>query len=77
MLGISGKYFRQGLRQAAFFHGIPVEDSQYDIEKDVVEGKLVPLDRATDEEMKETNGGENTTPYNEPNASFEEIFEPI
>jgi len=42
-----------------------------------VEGKLVPLGRGIDEEMKEINNGENITPHNESGASFEEILEPL
>jgi len=78
MLSISEEYFRQGLCQAVFFHDIPAEDSQYDIEKNVVEGNIVSLGGGNDEEMKETNGErENATPYNELDTSFEEILEPL
>jgi len=52
MLHISEDYFHQGLRQVAFFHGIHAEDTRYDIEKDVVEGKLVPIGGGVDEVME-------------------------
>jgi len=78
MFHISEEYFHQGLRQAAFFHGIPAKDARYDIEKDVVEGKLVSVGGGADEEMKEAGGeGESDTPYNKPKPSFEEIIEPL
>jgi len=79
MLRITDDYFHQGLRQVAFFHGIPIEDSRYDIEKDVVEGKLVTINRGVDEVMKDANGeGENVfAPQNESEPSFEELFEPL
>jgi len=62
---------------SVFFHDIPAKDSRYDIEKDVMERKLVLLDRDTDEEMKEANHEENITPHNESDASFEEILESL
>jgi len=74
MLRISEEYFYQSLRQATFFHDIPAEDARYDIEKNVVEGKLVLLGRGVDEEIKEV-GGER--PLNETKPSFEEILESL
>ena len=70
MLRISEEYFRLGIRQAACLHGAPLEDDRYDIEKIVVDGKLVPanLDDNLDEET------EAETPGPQPNASFEELM---
>ena len=42
MLRISEESFNQGVRQVAFFHGVPVEDTRYDPGMDVVDGRLVP-----------------------------------
>ena len=38
ILRISKNYFYQGLPHAAFFHGIPLEDDRYVMNKDVVDG---------------------------------------
>ena len=48
MLCINEESFYQGVRQAAFIHSIPSEDSRYDLEKDVVNGELVPLGGGAD-----------------------------
>jgi len=78
MMHISEDSFYWGLHQATFFHDIPVEDSRYDIEKDVVGRKLVSINGGADKVMKEVDGdGENATPRNEPEPSFEELFEPL
>jgi len=45
MLRINEESFNQGVRQVAFFHGVPTDDSRYDLGKDVVNGQLVPLGR--------------------------------
>ena len=42
MVRISEEYFRLGIQQVACLHGTPLEDDRYDIEKLVVDGKLVP-----------------------------------
>ena len=49
MLRINEESFNQGLRQATFFHGIPADDSRYDLGKDVVNGRLVPLGEDVDD----------------------------
>jgi len=47
--------FEKGLRQAAFFHqDVDVTDSKFDVNKDVVDGKLVKEDEGSvDEEVEE------------------------
>ena len=43
--------FEKGLRQAAFFHqDVDVTDSKFDVNKDVVDGKLVKEDESSAEE---------------------------
>jgi len=59
MLRISKDCFHQGLWQAAFFHGIPAKDPLYDLNKDVIYGKLVPIGGNVDTTMEEANGGGN------------------
>jgi len=63
MLWISEEFFQQGVRQTAFYHNIPVEDPRYDLEKDMVDGKLVPLGENVDAVMDE-NKWENDTRWN-------------
>jgi len=77
MLHISDDCFHQGLCQVAFFHNMPAEDTQYDVDKVVVEGKVVRIDGGMDEAMKDAEGNaENvTTSHNEPESSFEELFD--
>jgi len=48
MMRINEESFNQGLRQIALFHGIPVEDSRYDLGKDVVNGQLMSLGKNAD-----------------------------
>jgi len=43
MLKINEESFYQGIRQAAFYHGVLMEDHRYDVNKDVVNGELVSL----------------------------------
>jgi len=38
MLRVSEESFNQGVRQEAFFHGVPAEDARYDSGMDVVDG---------------------------------------
>jgi len=47
--------FEMGLRQAAFFHqDVDITDSKFDVNKDVVDGKLVREDESSaDEEAEE------------------------
>ncbi len=51
MLSINEQSFRQGVRQVAFFHGVPDDDERYDSNMDVVDGRLMPLG---DEEAEES-----------------------
>jgi len=37
----------------AFFHGVPTENSRYDLEKDVVNGQFVPLGEGVDQVMED------------------------
>jgi len=44
----------KGLRQAAFFHpNVDVSDSRFDVDKDIVDGKLVREDEGDAEEVEE------------------------
>jgi len=43
MLKINEESFRQGVRQVAFFHGVPTDDERYDSNMDVMDGRLMPL----------------------------------
>jgi len=46
--------FEKGLRQAAFFHpDVDVSDSRFDVDKDIVDGKLVREDEGDAEEVEE------------------------
>ena len=46
--------FEKGLRQAAFFHrGIDVMDVKFDVNKDVIDGRLVNEDEGSDGEEAE------------------------
>jgi len=77
MLRISEDFFHQSLRQVAFYHGVPVEDPRYDLDKDVVDGKLVPIGGNIDTPMKDAGGENVITPQAELEPSFEEILEPL
>jgi len=78
MLRISEDCFHQGLRQAAFYHDVLAEGPRYDLDKDVVDGKLVSIGRNVDTVMEQAKGGENdVNPQAEPEPSFEKIFEPL
>jgi len=70
MLRISEEYFRLGIQQVACLHGAPLEDDRYDIEKIVVDGKLVPTNSG--DNMNEEAEAE--TPGPQPDASFEELM---
>jgi len=43
MLRTNEEIFNQGVRQVVFFHGVPADDSRYDLGKDVINDQLVPL----------------------------------
>jgi len=46
--------FEKGLRQAAFFHpDVDISDSRFDVDKDIVDGKLVREDEGDAEEVEE------------------------
>jgi len=60
--------FYQGVRQTSFFHGVPSEDWWYDLEKDVVNGQLVPLGGGADHVMEDQQ-----TEANQPDHSVEII----
>ena len=60
--------FKKGLRQAAFFHqDVDITDSKFDVNKDVVDGKLVQEDKGsaneeTVEEEKKAGDAEEVAP---------------
>jgi len=64
MLHISEEYFRLDIQQAVCLHGAPLEDDRYDIEKMVVDGKLVPAN--PDDNFNEE--AEAVTPGPQPDA---------
>jgi len=43
MLKINEESFNQGVRQVAFYHGVPADDERYDSNMDVVDGRLMSL----------------------------------
>ena len=46
--------FEKGLRQAAFFHpNVDVSDSRFDVDKDIVGGRLVREDEGDAEDVEE------------------------
>jgi len=46
--------FEKGLQQATFFHpDVDVSDSRFDVDKDIVDGKLVRKDEGDAEEVEE------------------------
>jgi len=51
-LRISNQCFYQGIRQTAFFHVIPLEDDRYDVDKNVIDGKLISVDGDKDEDVE-------------------------
>ena len=74
MLWINEESFQQGVRHVAFYHCVPVDDSHYDLNKDGVNGKLVPLGGNVDTVMEETEDEPNRIEAIEPEPSFEEIL---
>ena len=77
LIRISKQSFNQGIRQTTFYHGVPIDDSSYDEEKDVIDGKLVSV--GGDEEEDEVEGqGENLDrPINVVEHSLKELFDPL
>ena len=52
--------FEKGLRQAAFFHQeVDITDSKFDVNKDVIDGKLVKEDEGSADEEAEEKAVEN------------------
>jgi len=43
MLRINEESFNQGVRQVAFYHGVPADDERYDSNMDVINDQLMPL----------------------------------
>jgi len=51
--------FEKGLRQAAFFHQeVDVADSKFDVNKDVIDGKLIKEDESSPDEGAEMESAE-------------------
>jgi len=51
--------FEKGLRQAAFFHGeVDITDSKFDMNKDVIDGKLVKEGESSLDEEEEKEAAE-------------------
>jgi len=68
MLHINEESFYQGIQQAAFFHDVRSEDSRYDLEKDMVNGQMVPLGGGVDHVIEDQQ-----TEANQPDQSVEII----
>jgi len=77
MLRINVESFQHGVRKVAFFHGVPMDDPRYDLNKNVVDGKLVPVGRNADTIMEELEDRPNRIEATESEPSFEEIIEPL
>jgi len=78
-LRISKNYFHQDLRQATFFHGVPLEDNRYDMNKGIVNGKFISVNRNEDDNMDNAEGQGDTIGgvQVEVEPSLEEVFEPL
>jgi len=50
LLCVRKEGFNQGIRQAIFFHGIPIDDKRYDVSKDIINGELVSVGGDDEEE---------------------------
>jgi len=51
--------FEKGLRRAAFFHQeVDIKDSKFDVNKDVIDGKLVKEDESSPDEEEEKEAAE-------------------
>jgi len=54
--------FEKGLRQAAFFHGeVDITDAKFDVNKDVIDGRLVKEDESSAGEEAEERAEEKAT----------------
>ncbi|KAK7335424.1 hypothetical protein VNO80_27261 [Phaseolus coccineus] len=63
-----------GVRQVAFFHSAPENDPHYDVDKDVINGRLVPLGGDVDALMENKDEADCVEKIG-PSPSFEEIIE--
>jgi len=55
MLSINEESFNQGVRQVAFYHGVPVDDPRYDSGMDVINDQLMPLGAEDAEDIDQGN----------------------
>jgi len=55
MLSINEESFNQGVRQVAFYHGIPADDPRYDSGMDVINGQIMPLGGEDAEDVDQEN----------------------
>ena len=53
---ISKNCFYQGLRQEDFFHGVPLEDDCYDMNKDIVDENLFSVSEDEEDDAKNAEG---------------------
>lgn len=58
LLRINKSFFFQGVCLAAFYHGILLDDNWYDVDKEVIDGKLISL--GDDDEDEVEGQGEKT-----------------
>jgi len=73
MLKINEECFYQGIRQTTFYHEVPMEDLRYDLNKDVVNGELVPFGGNAENVMEEEEP--QCIEVIEPESSIDEIIE--
>ena len=69
LLRISKNCFFQGIHQAAFYHRMPINDGRYDVDKDVVSGKLVSVGGDDEDEIE----GQGENQEDEGERSIEEV----
>ena len=78
LLRICEECFWQGVWKATFYYNIPAEEPLYDLDKDVINGKLVPIGGEVYSTMEETKERENVVNnQTELKPSFEDIIEPL
>ncbi|KAL9284942.1 hypothetical protein ACSQ67_024699 [Phaseolus vulgaris] len=73
MLRINEESFYHGIRRVAFYHDVPMDDPRYDLNKDVVNGELVPLGGNAENVMEEEEP--RRTEVIKPESSVDEIIE--
>jgi len=68
--------FFQSIRQDAFYHAVPLDDDWYNIDKDVVNGKIISVG-GDKEDVVAKGQGDNLGGQDEGKCSIEELFDPL